>query len=201
MMRLGLFGGTFDPVHWGHLLLAERCREACELDEVWLIPTGNPPHKSQTGISPAKARVEMLQMALAGLREYSVNQMEVKRQGTTYTYETLEQLTKDQPERELFFLIGADSLFDLPKWKKPERIAELATIVAVNRGGESEPDLSELPAEIAAKVKLVTMPDMAISSSEIRERVRNSESIRFMLPRAVETYIQHHQLYVAETDA
>ena len=78
-MRLGLFGGTFDPVHWGHLLLAERCREVCELDEVWLIPTGNPPHKQNSGITEAKARVEMLEMAIAGLKDFSVNKMEIQR--------------------------------------------------------------------------------------------------------------------------
>lgn len=194
-MRLGLFGGTFDPVHWGHLLLAERCREACGLDEVWLIPTGNPPHKKNSGITAAKARVDMLEMATAGLKDFSVNLMETKRTGTTYTFETLQELVEEQPDRELFFLIGADSLFDLPQWREPERIAELATIVAVNRGGEEEPDLAQLFPKIAEKVKLVTMPDMAISSSEIRERVKQELSIRFMLPRSVESYIAQHGLY------
>lgn len=194
-MRLGLLGGTFDPVHMGHLVLAEICREACELDELWFVPTGNPPHKKKAGISSAKARTEMLELAVAGHKEFSVRDIETKRQGTTYTVDTLQDLANEEADRELFFLIGTDSLHDFMSWREPERIAELATIVVVNRGGEVEPDLSVLPAEIANKFVVVSIPDVAFSSSEIRSRIQLGKSIRFMVPRAVEAYIQQHELY------
>src|SRR5690242_9249482 len=109
-MRLGLFGGTFDPIHLGHLLLAEQCREQCRLDAVWFLPSANPPHKQGNSITPAQARVEMLEMAIAGHPEFSVSKLELERSGMTYTVDTLEQLKREEPDRELFFLIGADSL-------------------------------------------------------------------------------------------
>src|SRR5262245_31066193 len=112
-MRLGLFGGTFDPIHLGHLLLAEQCREQCKLDAVWFLPSANPPHKVGASITPAQQRVEMLQMAIAGHPEFAVSKLELERGGTTYTVDTLEQLRNEDAERELFFLIGADSLADL----------------------------------------------------------------------------------------
>lgn len=198
-MRLGLYGGTFDPVHLGHLLLAEQCREQCALDEVWLIPAHQSPHKVGQTLTPGKARLEMLQLATAGLGRFVVSDLELRRGGPSYTVETLQQLHDDDPRRELFFLIGADSLRDLPTWREPRRIAELATLVAVNRGDRPLPDMAALTAalgeEIARRVRLVTMPGLDLSSSDIRHRIRTGRSIRFMTPRAVEAYITQHQLY------
>lgn len=198
-MRLGLFGGSFDPPHWGHLLLAEQCREQCALDAVWLLPSGSPPHKAAAGMTPGPQRAEMAELAFAGCPAFTVNRMEQKREGTTYTVDTLETLNQEDPSRELFFLIGADSLSDLPGWREPGRILDLATVVAVNRGDKTLPDASALidvvGANRAARVRHVTIPGMELSSTDIRRRVREGRSIRFMVPRAIEAYIAEHKLY------
>jgi nicotinate-nucleotide adenylyltransferase len=197
-MKLGLFGGTFDPVHFGHLLLAEQCREQCGLDAVWFLPSGSPPHKRRD-ITPGKQRLEMLQLATAGHEAFSVSDRELKREGTTYTVDTLTELHAEQPDAELFFLIGADSLHDLPTWREPQRILELATIVAVNRGDRPLPSLDgvreKLGEPAAGRIQFATMPGCDISATDIRERVAAGRSIRYMTPRAVEVYIQQHGLY------
>ena len=198
-MRLGLYGGTFDPVHYGHLLLAEQCREQCGLDEVWFIPAHQAPHKQGTAMTPGKERAEMLEFAVAGYPQFKVSRIEIQRGGTSFTVDTLQQLRDENPARELFFLIGADSLVDLPTWREPERIASLATIVAVNRGDRPLPAADELKDKvgdtIGARVRLVTMPGIDLSASDLRQRVREGRSIRFMVPRAVEAYIAEHRLY------
>jgi nicotinate-nucleotide adenylyltransferase len=203
-MRLGLFGGTFDPIHLGHLILAECCREQCELDAVWFLPAGDPPHKPGKTISPGRTRAEMIEFAIAGHPQFVVNRMELERDGKSFTYETLGRLHDDEPERALFFLIGADSLADLPTWREPRRILELATIVAVNRGDKPLADIDAIARRIAGssdvapvreRIRVVTMPGVDISSTDIRSRVQSGRSIRFLVPRAVEMYIAQHQLY------
>ncbi len=202
-MRLGLFGGTFDPVHLGHLLLAEQCREQCELDEVWFIPAGNPPHKNPADLAPDTSRAEMLEFATAGHPKFSVKRMELGGAGKSFTVDTLQQVYDEDPSRELFFLIGADSLLDLPKWREPEGIAELATIVAVNRGDRPLPELEaltpQLSAAIVSRLRFVTMPGVEMSATDIRNRVDQGHSIRYMTPRAVEEYIRENGLYADET--
>ena len=212
-MRIGLLGGTFDPVHFGHLLLAEQCREQCGLDAVWFLPAGSPPHKRRD-VTPGKERLEMLQLAIAGHEAFSVSDRELKREGTTYTVDTLTELHAEQPDAELFFLVGGDSLHDLPTWREPKRILELATIVAVNRGDRPLPDVKAIceklkVAEAAgfradagsvrhgdvARIQIATMPGCDLSATDIRERVAAGKSIRYMTPRAVEVYIQQHGLY------
>jgi len=198
-MRLGILGGTFDPVHFGHLLLAEQCREQCALDEVRFLPSGSPPHKQEWTISPGKHRMEMLELATAGHAAFVVDGMELEREGTTYTVDTLQQLHDADTTRELFFLIGADSLADLPTWREPSRITQLATIVAVNRGDRPLPDLGllkdKLGEDVVSKIEIVTMPGIDLAASDIRSRVGDAKSIRFMTPRAVEIYIAQHKLY------
>jgi nicotinate-nucleotide adenylyltransferase len=198
-MRLGLLGGTFDPIHFGHLLLAERCREECELDRVWFLPAGQPPHKSAEGISPGPQRAEMVEFAIAGHPQFEVNRMELGRAGRSFTVDTLREVHAEDPSRELFFLIGGDSLSDLPTWRDPPGIIKLATIVAVNRGDRPLPDLNTLRRtlgdSIVERVRLVTMPGIDLSSTDIRRRVREGRSIRFMTPRPCEVYIEQHGLY------
>ncbi len=121
-MRLGLFGGTFDPVHFGHLLLAECCREQCRLDAVWFLPTAVPPHKQDRPPTPAELRIEMLELATAGNEAMAVSRYEADRGGVNYTAQTLEHFHQEDPQRELFFLLGADMLRDLPHWREPGRI-------------------------------------------------------------------------------
>ena len=195
-MRLGIFGGAFDPIHNGHLLLAEQCREQCQLDEVWFVPTKIPPHKEADSLSPDADRVEMLKLATAGRPEFVVSEIELNRAEVSWTVDTLRQLRDERPDDELFFLIGADSLRDFPTWKEPETIAELASVVAVNRGEASLDELTaDLKPELSASVRLVTMPGISISATDLRSRVFAGKSVRYLVPRAVEEFILAQKLY------
>jgi len=198
-MKLGIFGGTFDPVHYGHLILAETAREACRLNEVRFLPAYSPPHKRNQRITTGKQRVEMLEFATAGFPEFVVDQRELKREGTSYTVETLTEMTEQFPNAELHFLMGADSLIDLPNWKEPQRMASLAKIIAVNRDNSSSEDLhqvvSNLPDSIQRSVIILEMPQIGISASDLRLRISEKHSIRFLTPRPVERYILEHRLY------
>lgn len=195
-MRLGIFGGAFDPIHNGHLLLAEQSREQCQLDEVWFVPTKIPPHKEADSLAPDADRVEMLKLATAGRPEFVVSEIELNRAEVSWTVDTLRQLRDERPDDELFFLIGADSLRDFPTWKEPEAIAELASVIAVNRGEASLDELtSGLTPELSASVRLVTMPGISISATDLRSRVSARKSIRYLVPRAVEEFILAQKLY------
>ena len=195
-MRLGLLGGSFDPVHYGHLILAECCREQCRLDAVWFVPAAVPPHKQNQTLSAAADRIEMLKLAIGGHEAFHVYSGEIDRGGVSYTVETLQQLHDEQPDRELFFLMGADSLADLPNWREPDRICALAIPVVVRRAGAPEPDDSVLsrlmpPQRLAiARQHRVEMPTIDLSSSDLRRRVAAGQSIRYRTPRAVEKYIE-----------
>jgi len=201
-MRLGLLGGTFDPVHFGHLLMAEQCREQLQLDQVWFLPAAIPPHKTEADITAGEHRAAMLELATAGIPEFAVNTMEFERTGPSYTVKTLQQLTDEDSSRELFFIIGADSLAELATWREPLRILELARVVAVNRGDQPLPERDRLPQRFhktdPQRLPYVTMPGIDLAATDIRHRVRQGKSIRFMTPRAVEMYIQEHKLYKAE---
>lgn len=198
-MRLGIFGGTFDPVHYGHLLLAEQCREQCRLDQVWFIPAGVPPHKVEQTVAPARARAEMLDLAIAGHEAFRLDRREVDRADPCYTVDTLREIRDEDPTRELLFLLGGDSLADFLTWREPRRIVELAGLAVVNRGRSAPPDLApfqnRLGEEAVGRVQFVAMPRIDISSRDIRRRVGAGDSVRFMLPRAVECYLKTHQLY------
>ena len=198
-MRLGIFGGTFDPIHFGHLVLAEQCREQCQLDEVWFVPAAQPPHKLASAISSAKARCDMLQFAIAGNPAFRLSTVEINRTGPSFTVTTLEQLKSEDTSRELFLLIGADSLRDLPLWREPTRILELAMIVAVNRGDRPLPDRSVLQSVCGrlaeSRIVTATMPAIDLSATDIRRRISERLTIRYLVPRAVEVYIHEQGLY------
>lgn len=199
-MRLGIFGGSFDPIHLGHLLLAEYCREAVGLDRVWFVPAAQPPHKQSQELTPADKRVEMLRLAIGGHDAFEVCLAEIERGGVSYTWQTLTAIQEQRPGDELFLLIGADTLMDLPNWRNPEKVLQLATPVAVGRAGSQlnwdvlaplvEPERLETFRSLA-----VNMPSIELSSSEIRRRVREGRSIRYQTPRAVEKYIETAGLY------
>lgn len=194
-MRVGIFGGTFDPIHIGHLILAESCREACRLDMVKFVVAGEPPHKGKPRTS-ARHRLEMVELAIAGHDAFTSSEIELDRPGPHYSYETLERITAENPADELFFLIGADSLADLPGWRKPERICELASLVVVNRPGTSPKVLEGFePPAGSRPFHHVTMPDVGVASREIRRRVAERRSVRYLVPRAVEVYLLEHRLY------
>jgi nicotinate-nucleotide adenylyltransferase len=202
-MRLGILGGSFDPIHYGHLLLAETCREQCCLDQVIFMPAAVPPHKSRE-LTAADARVEMLELALSGHPSMRVSKLEVERGGVSYTVETLTGLRRDYPDAQLFFLMGADSLADLPTWREPQRICQLAVPLVVRRAGSVEPDFGTLvhlvDAERLGEIRecQVAMPVIDLSSTEIRHRVASGMSIRYRTPRAVEMYIQAARLYATD---
>jgi nicotinate-nucleotide adenylyltransferase len=203
-MRLGIYGGSFDPVHLGHLLLAECCREQLRLDEVWLIPAAVPPHKQARQRASGKARLEMLELALAGSEHLRPSPMEIDRGGVSYTVETLAAIREQQPAAALFLLLGADALCDLPTWRDPARICELAVPAVVRRGGGPEPDFSLLaplisPARLGEiRAAQVNMPLMELSSTDLRRRTALGQSLRYRTPRAVEKYIETHGLYREE---
>lgn len=198
-MRLGIYGGSFDPIHIGHLLLAESCREQCRLDRIEFIPAGIPPHKLGRELSPGLARAEMLELAVAGIPEFSVNRSEIKRTGPSYTVETLREMRNLHPDDELFLLLGADSVRDFPQWHEPGEIGQLADLIIVNRGTDPTPDPDGLRncigAAAVSRIQQVHMPSIAISASNLRERLRDGHSVRFQVPRAVECYISEHKLY------
>jgi nicotinate-nucleotide adenylyltransferase len=200
-MRLGIFGGSFDPVHFGHLLLAETCREHARLDQVWFVPAAAPPHKRLDGLSPAMARIEMLQLAIGGHLGLAVSTIEVDRGGVSYTVQTLTEIHEQHPDATLFFLMGADSLQDLPTWREPHRICQLALPLVIARAGTAPPDLAcisnYVDAQRLAEIRAaqIEAPVIELSSTDIRQRVREGRSIRFRTPRAVEEYIRSHGLY------
>lgn len=200
-MRIGLFGGTFDPIHYGHLLLAECCREQCRLDEVWFLPTATPPHKQDQQPTAAEHRVAMLELATAGNPAFSVCRHEIERGGVNYSVDTLAHFHAEDPARELFFLLGADMLFDLPKWREASRVCELAVPVAVARPGVGPIDFGCLKDIVTAdrldliRRHQVEIPQIDLSASDIRQRVSVGHGIRYRVPLAVEKYIETHGLY------
>jgi nicotinate-nucleotide adenylyltransferase len=195
-MRLGLYGGTFDPIHVGHLILAEQCREACRLEQVWFVVAGAPPHK-QGERTPVAHRLEMVRIAIAGHQAFRVSDLETHRPGPHYSVETLQSVRIERPEDEIFFLIGADSLVDLPTWRSPAEIARLTTIVVVNRPGIDQADPERLPSFGADAHPLlsVTIPPIGIASNDLRRRLAEKKSVRYMVPRGVEAYIEAQGLY------
>jgi nicotinate-nucleotide adenylyltransferase len=198
-MRLGIFGGSFDPVHNGHLALARACQQQIGLDEVWFMPTAVQPLKAHGPHAPDINRVEMLRLATSHEPAWRVCTLEVERGGRSYTVDTLRQLHEELPETDLFFLMGADALRDVAQWKEPREIFRLATPLVVHRPGEAQPDLTALAALCtkAAQPQIVNMPVVDVSSTEIRRRVAAGESIESLTPAEVSEYIEAHKLYTS----
>lgn len=200
-MRLGVFGGSFDPVHFGHLLLAENCLEACRLDRVLFVPAATPPHKRGGLCASSKDRVEMLELAIAGHPYFEVSSVEIDRGGLSYTADTLSELRRQHAESELFFLMGAESLSEMPSWREPAKICKFATIVVARRAGAPEVDFGVLREFVSAerlsqfRAAQFETPIIELSSTDIRRRVSEGASIRYRTPRAVEKYIESHKLY------
>jgi nicotinate-nucleotide adenylyltransferase len=200
-MRLGVFGGTFDPVHTGHLILAEQCREQGRLDRVLFVPAARPPHKQDAPRTPFAQRVEMLELAVAGQPAFRVDELEKDRPGPSFTVHTLEELRRRHPGDEFFLLLGSDTLHDLKHWYQPERIAELAGFLVMLRPDWPAFTEDELAAALkladraALRYQLVQTPLIGISSRDLRRRVAEGRSVRYLLPRAVEAYINDKHLY------
>jgi nicotinate-nucleotide adenylyltransferase len=199
-MRIGIFGGTFDPVHVGHLVMAEQCREQGRLDEVWFVPAARPPHKAEHDITPFDRRVEMLSLAIAGHPAFRINELERHRAGPSFTVDTVEELQQQHPGNDLHWILGSDSLYDLPGWRSPARIVELAGLLIVPRPSfpvwpeEQLRGSLKLP-NAALRMLVVHSPLMDVSSRDLRRRAAEGRSLRYLTPRAVECYIEQHHLY------
>ncbi|HOM15758.1 MAG TPA: nicotinate-nucleotide adenylyltransferase [Thermoguttaceae bacterium] len=201
MSRLGIFGGSFDPVHYGHLLLAENAREQYRLDRVIFVPAGQPPHKQVPPLASAEDRAAMLQLAIAGHEAFEISRYELDQTGVCYTVQTLRYFRTQYPEAELFLILGGDMLKDLPHWREADEVIRLARPLAARRPGWEDWDWTPFQAiaspEQIEQIRsgLIQMPLAALSSTEIRRRVAAGRSIRYQTPRAVEQYILTHGLY------
>ena len=192
-MKVGIMGGTFDPLHMGHMLAAEAARDTYSLDEVWFMPSHIPPHKHEAGVS-SEDRLAMVQEAVQGHESFRTLDWEISRGGVSYTIETVRKLQQEYPQLELYFIIGADMVQYLPKWEGIEELVQRLTFIGVGRPG-TKLDLAILPANIADKVVLADMPQVDISSTMLRERAAEGKSIRYMVPEAVFNYIHRSGLY------
>src|SRR4051794_8400977 len=195
---LGVFGGTFDPIHQAHLAVAESARDALGLERVLFIPAGQPPHKRQAKVTPAADRLAMVEAAIADNRAFAVSTIELDRPGPSYTVDTLEALAPEATGG-LALIVSAEAWADFPTWHRPERIVELATIVVAPRDGYAEPDPAvfsrRFPAASAPAIVLLDGPRMRLSASEIRRRAAAGRSLRYLVPDAVAAYIGDHGLY------
>lgn len=200
-MRLGVFGGSFDPVHLGHLQLAKACCDQARLDRVDFMPAAQQPHKPRGPVAGAEHRVAMLRLAIEGQAEFDVSTAEIDRGGVSYTVDTLRSIKAASPEAELFLLMGADSLADLPNWREASAVCELAIPLVVRRGGHPAPDFNVLaglmsPARLAeARRVQVEMAESPISSSEIQRLIAADGVWQPLVPAAVARYIDEHSLY------
>lgn len=199
-MRIGLFGGSFDPPHLAHLIHAERCREEAQLDEVWFLPAYRPPHKLDKPISRFETRCEMVELAVAGSPHFRVERIERELPPPSYTIETLRELRQRHPGHAFDLVIGGDSLRDFPTWHEPARILEQAGLIVVAR-----PDINlisdhelalmvNVPVE-TVRLTIVHSPLLELSSSNLRDRSRAGRTIRYLTPRAVEEYIREKGIY------
>lgn len=185
MMRLGILGGTFNPVHLGHLLLAECAREQCALDQVWLMPTALPPHKSSRGLIDPRHRLAMVRLAIRGHPAFRASDLELQLGGVSYTIRTIRALRRRFPKTRLFYLVGADML--AVTWYQMGALRRLCTFVVADRPGGAVRRRSGL--------RRIVMPQVDLASSMIRERVRRGRSVRYLVPDAVARYIAAHGLY------
>ena len=201
-MNIGVLGGTFDPIHVGHLLVAEEARARLNLTETLFVPAGQPWLKTNNAISPAEHRVEMVRLAIADKPYFKLSTMEIERAGPTYTVDTIAELQAQLGAGdELFFILGWDNLIQLPQWREPSRLIKMCRLLVVPRVGYPDPDLDSLEAAIpglSQRVILLDQPQRDINASEIRQRVAQGLSIDHLVPEPVDRYIKQHRLYVTE---
>lgn len=202
--RIGILGGTFNPIHLGHLILAERAYDEFDLDKVLIIPTGISHFKLNDNVLGKDMRLEMTKLAIEDNDHFELSTIEVDRPGNSYTYETLELLKSSNPENEYFLIVGADSLFKMETWMKPEVIFADATILAAVRDNEGISELEEkaefLKQKFGAKICILHSPLIDISSTEIRERVKAGKSVKYLVTPKVASYIYSNNLYSQSTD-
>jgi len=196
--RIGLFGGTFDPPHLGHLILASEAQSQLELNHLLWVLTPEPPHKQDQSITPIEHRLAMVNLAIEDNPNFELSRIELNRPGPHYTLDTVKLITQQNPYAELVPVIGGDSLHDLPTWHKPQELVFACHWIGVMRRPNEELDLETLERElpgISSKVHYVDAPLLQIASSELRNRIASGQSVRYYLPSAVHRYIVQHQLY------
>ncbi|HUV55898.1 MAG TPA: nicotinate-nucleotide adenylyltransferase [Dehalococcoidales bacterium] len=198
-MKIGVLGGTFDPIHQGHLVIAEEVVTRLNLAEILFVPAGQPWLKMDYPVSAAEHRVQMVRLAIAGKPGFKLSTMEIERAGPTYTVDTIVQLQAQLGAgTELFFILGWDNLNELPQWREPARLVKLCHLVAVPRPNYPLPDLNSLEAAIpglTSSTIILDTPEIDISASEIRQRVAQGLSISHLVPEPVDRYIREHRLY------
>lgn len=199
MKKIGIIGGTFNPIHMGHLMLAQWAMDEVSLDEVWVVPSGISYMKSGQNVLPGLERLKMVDLAIADNSRFKSSDIEIRREGYTFSYETFEQLKEQYPEDTFFFIVGADCLFSIEKWKFPEKIFSCCTLIAAVRADadicEMEAKAEELRERYRANIMLLNFMNLSISSTEIRSRVSRQKSIRYMVPEKVRIYIEEKGFY------
>ncbi len=197
-MRIGILGGTFDPPHIGHLVIAEEARSELDLARVYFIPARRPPHKLDEPVTPLEDRVEMLRLALRGNPFFSLSLVEANRPGPSYTVDTLRELRQELPDStDLFFIMGMDSLVELPTWHQPAELIKLCLLAVLKRPGYSA-DMESLEKQIpgiGSRVVFIPSPGLEISSTELQARCRAGLSLKYLVPDSVAEYIREHGLY------
>ncbi len=201
LKRVGVMGGTFDPIHYGHLVIAEQIRCEYNLEKIIFVPAGIPPHKLDLKVSDSKHRYFMTLLATITNPYFEVSKIEIDSSGTSYTINTIKKLKEMYREdTELFFITGADAICDLTTWKSVDELLHLAKFIAATRPGlDSEyvdKKICELQDIFNTNIRKVSVPALAISSTDIRERIKNNQSIKYLLPESVEYYIYKHNLYI-----
>ena len=202
MKRYGMMGGTFNPIHLAHLYIAYEAKEELNLDKIIFMVAGNPPHKKESKIIDSKYRYNMVQKAIEGYEGFEISDYEIKKNGYSYTYETLQYLKKQDDNVEVFFIAGADSVMAIEKWRNTDLVLNNCTFVAFNRGEYNKSILEEqkhkLEKKYDAKIVILNVTDIDISSSMIRERIANGKRVDFFLPEEVKKYISENKLYRRE---
>jgi nicotinate-nucleotide adenylyltransferase len=200
MKKIGIMGGTFNPIHIGHLLMAQWAKEAADLDAILFIPAGNPYMKSGTGVLDGSLRLEMVRLSIEKEDSFFCSDIEIKRSGNTYTYETLQELKTLYPDAVLYFIVGADSLYSFERWVHPESILENCVLMAAARNGAKMDELDqkrvELMERFGGEIRLFDFPSIDISSTMVRERVAEGKSIRYLVTDQVSDFIAKQGLYL-----
>ena len=198
-MKIGILGGTFSPIHYGHLLLAETAYDRFGLDKVLVMPAGDPYFKDLNKIASDDHRENMTRLAIADNHHFEFSDIELRREGNTYTVDTLVELTEAYPNDELFLIVGSDTLYSIEKWYRPEQIFQMAKLLTSCRNIEREElnvQIDHLKEKYGAKIYNLYMPNIDISSTDIRDKVKHGMSIRYYTPDSVIKYIQDNKLYL-----